>query len=129
MSGQGKLVMLAGDAGIGKTRIAQELAGHARAQGAQVLWGSCYEGGGNTGIAEIIPQMAQKLPDLAKPPALEPEQARFQLFDSVATFLNRASIACPTLIVLELLDRMLAVMARTEPSPRQYMRIRRSHYP
>ncbi len=43
LSGQGRLVMLAGEPGIGKTRTAQELATYAQAQGAQVLWGRCYE--------------------------------------------------------------------------------------
>lgn len=37
MSGQGRLVMLAGEPGIGKTRTAQELAGHAESLGDQVL--------------------------------------------------------------------------------------------
>ena len=43
ISGQGRLVMLAGEPGIGKTRTAQELAAHAETLGAQVLWGRCYE--------------------------------------------------------------------------------------
>ena len=43
LSGQGRLVMLAGEPGIGKTRTAQELASLAEAKGAQVLWGRCYE--------------------------------------------------------------------------------------
>ena len=43
ISGQGRLVMLAGEPGIGKTRTAQELASHAETLGAQVLWGRCYE--------------------------------------------------------------------------------------
>ena len=43
ISGQGRLVMLAGEPGIGKTRTAQELASRAEALGAQVLWGWCYE--------------------------------------------------------------------------------------
>ena len=43
LSGQGRLVMLVGEPGIGKTRTAQELAAHAEARGAQVLWGRCYE--------------------------------------------------------------------------------------
>ena len=33
LSGQGRLVLLAGEPGIGKTRIAQELAAHARQKG------------------------------------------------------------------------------------------------
>jgi Cdc6-like AAA superfamily ATPase len=44
-SGQGRLVMLAGEPGIGKTRTAQELASRAEASGARVLWGWCYEAG------------------------------------------------------------------------------------
>ena len=43
ISGQGRLVMLVGEPGIGKTRTAQELASYAEARGTQVLWGWCYE--------------------------------------------------------------------------------------
>lgn len=39
ISGQGRLVMLAGEPGIGKTRTAQELVYYAEARGAKVLWG------------------------------------------------------------------------------------------
>jgi predicted ATPase len=46
LSGQGRLVLLAGEPGIGKTRTAQELATYAETQGAQALWGRCYEGEG-----------------------------------------------------------------------------------
>lgn len=42
-AGHGRLVVLAGEPGIGKTRIAQELASLAEEQGAQVFWGRCYE--------------------------------------------------------------------------------------
>ena len=44
--GQGRLVMLVGEPGIGKTRTAQELAARAEPRGARVLWGWCYEGEG-----------------------------------------------------------------------------------
>jgi predicted ATPase len=43
MAGRGRLVMLAGEPGIGKTRIAQELIALAEKRGAQVLWGWCYQ--------------------------------------------------------------------------------------
>lgn len=43
MAGQGRLVMLAGEPGIGKSRIAQELSSRASNLGAQVFWGWCYE--------------------------------------------------------------------------------------
>ncbi len=42
-TGHGRIVMLAGEPGIGKTRAAQELASYAESLGAQVWWGSCYE--------------------------------------------------------------------------------------
>ena len=37
LTGQGRLVMLAGEPGIGKTRTARELASHAESRGATVL--------------------------------------------------------------------------------------------
>ena len=43
LSGQGRMVMLSGEPGIGKTRTAQELATLAEAKSAKVLWGWCYE--------------------------------------------------------------------------------------
>jgi predicted ATPase len=41
--GRGRLVVCTGEAGIGKTRLAQEVAGVALAQGATVAWGRCAE--------------------------------------------------------------------------------------
>jgi class 3 adenylate cyclase len=46
VAGRGRLVLLAGEPGIGKTRLAEEIAGHAATNGARVLWGRCWEGGG-----------------------------------------------------------------------------------
>ena len=132
MSGRGRLVMLVGEPGIGKTRTVQELATIAEQRGAQVLWGKCYEGEGappywpwvqpirayiqdrdpehlssimDTGasdIAEIVPQLVQKLPDLKPSPALDsPEANRFRLFESVTTFLKSASETQPLVLVLD----------------------------
>jgi DNA-binding CsgD family transcriptional regulator len=42
----GRIVMLAGEAGIGKTRIVEELSKTAKNQDVEVLWGRCYEGEG-----------------------------------------------------------------------------------
>ncbi|MCI0830576.1 MAG: AAA family ATPase [Chloroflexi bacterium] len=118
MAGRGQMVMLAGEPGIGKTRLAQELASRAESLGAQVMWGWCYEhvgappywpfvqpirtyaetvdvatlssqmGLGGPAIAEIVPELRAKLPDLEQPVAAEPDQARFRLFDSMSTFLK-----------------------------------------
>ena len=43
LTGHGRMVVLAGEPGIGKTRTAEELAVLAETRGAQVLWGRCYE--------------------------------------------------------------------------------------
>ncbi len=44
--GRGRVVMLVGEPGIGKTRLAQELAKSASSRGAKVLWGESFEGKG-----------------------------------------------------------------------------------
>ena len=107
--------MLVGEPGIGKTRTAQELADLAKYSGYQVMWGRCYEGegappywpwvqpvrsfvqendpallletlgGAASDIAEVVPEIREKLLDLPEPPDLEPEQARFRLYDSFAS--------------------------------------------
>ena len=131
LSGQGRLAMLVGEPGIGKTRTAQELASYAETLGVQVLWGRCYEeegappywpwlqslrfyiqqqtpellltemGPGAADIAEILPELREKLTGLETPPVLEPEQARFRLFDSITTFLKNAAQSQPLMLVLD----------------------------
>ncbi len=131
IAGRGRLVMLAGEPGIGKTRTAQELAYDAEARGAKVLWGWCYElegappywpwiqplrsyiqekgsaelrsqmRPGASDIAQVVPEVRQALPDLEPSPTLEPEQARFRLFDSITNFLKNAAQSQPLLLVLE----------------------------
>jgi class 3 adenylate cyclase len=46
IAGRGSLFTLAGEPGVGKSRLAQEAASYARAQGARVVWGRCWEHGG-----------------------------------------------------------------------------------
>jgi tetratricopeptide (TPR) repeat protein len=131
LSGRGQLLMLVGEPGIGKTRTAQELAARAEQQGAHVLWGWSYEeagappywpwiqpiryyvqqrdpdqlrsqmGPGAADTAEVISEVRGKLPGLEPPPALEPEQARFRLFDSITTFLKNATQSQPLMLVLD----------------------------
>jgi tetratricopeptide (TPR) repeat protein len=46
VAGRGRLVLIAGGPGIGKTELADHIAGHAHDLGVRVLWGRCWEGGG-----------------------------------------------------------------------------------
>ncbi|MCH8063945.1 MAG: AAA family ATPase, partial [Chloroflexi bacterium] len=101
LGGKGRMVMLVGEPGIGKTRTAQELATYAGLRGCQVLWGRCYEeqgvppywpwvqamrsyvrdtdpdqlrsemGSGAADIAEIVSDIKTKLPDLDATPQLD----------------------------------------------------------
>ena len=45
-SGRGRLFLLTGEPGIGKTRVADEFTRYAASSRAQVAWGRCWEGGG-----------------------------------------------------------------------------------
>ena len=131
LSGQGRLALLVGEPGIGKTRTARELASYAETRGTRVLWGRCYEeegappywpwlqslrsyiqeqtpeqlqsemGPGAADIAEVLPEIRHKFTDLEPRPTLEPEQARFRLFDSITTFLKNAAQSQPLMLVLD----------------------------
>ena len=131
LSGKGHLFMLVGEPGSGKTRMTEQLATYARLCNAQVLAGRCYEGEGAPAfwpwlqivrsyaqelaperllsimgpgaadIARVVSEIKERLPDMPPPPTLEPEQARFRLFDSVTTFLKNASKLQPLVIILD----------------------------
>ena len=45
-AGHGRLFLLSGEPGIGKTRLAEEISSDASARGMRVVWGRCWEGGG-----------------------------------------------------------------------------------
>ncbi len=127
--GRGRIVLLAGEAGVGKTRLAQEIARRAEAQGLRALWGWCGDGDGAhpyrpwigilraslygvdpeevvRGLAPQAPWIARLLPELravaaeAAMPA-DPRDARFRLFDAVIALLRAAAAASPLVVVLD----------------------------
>jgi DNA-binding SARP family transcriptional activator/tetratricopeptide (TPR) repeat protein len=131
LAARGRLVLLAGEPGIGKSRLAEEVANRAKERGARVLVGRCWEAGGAPAywpwmqalrpylretesaalreqlgagardVAQILPELRELFPDLPAPPSLEPEAARFRLFESIATFLTSAAAARPLVIVFD----------------------------
>ena len=46
VAGRGRVVLVAGEPGIGKSRLVDELMGQARARAARVIVGRCWEAGG-----------------------------------------------------------------------------------
>src|SRR5262249_40517129 len=127
----GGVVLLAGEPGIGKTRLIAEVAETARAQGALVLWGRCYEGEAARPFgpfAEALGEYArsatpevlradlglhaaplppalrllrERFSDLPDPVALEPAEERVRLLDAVAQSLLALAARVPTVLVLD----------------------------
>ena len=56
---------------------------------------------GAADIAQMLPELHELFPDLPPAPSLDPEGARFRLFDSTASFLRAASDAQPIVLVLD----------------------------
>jgi eukaryotic-like serine/threonine-protein kinase len=130
-SGRGRFFVLGGEPGIGKTRLANEFSTTAKAEGVLVLWGRCWEaggapaywpwiqtlrgllratdsealrervGGGGADLAQMLPELRERLPDLSEPPPASPETCRFRLFDALSGLLRRTSEDQPLLLVLE----------------------------
>ena len=58
-------------------------------------------GSGAADIAEVVSDVRDRLPGLPPATQLEPEQARFRLFDSISAFLKTASLRQPLVLVLD----------------------------
>jgi DNA-binding SARP family transcriptional activator/tetratricopeptide (TPR) repeat protein len=130
-AGRGRLFVVVGEPGIGKSRLAEELIVHARARGALVLVGRCWEAGGAPAywpwvqslraflresdtarlrsqlgagaadLAQILPELRTHLPELPEPPSPDSEGARFRLFEATAELLRNASESRPIVLVLD----------------------------
>ncbi|HEV2824913.1 MAG TPA: AAA family ATPase, partial [Actinomycetota bacterium] len=130
VAADGRLVVIEGEAGIGKTRLADELAGHARSLGASVVRGRCYEE--ETGVAygpfieglrgvlaagppldqvprhwlaearRLLPELVEAHPDLPDPGPLDGPAAGRQFFEGVSqVLLAAAGGPVPGLLVLD----------------------------
>ncbi|MGH2730563.1 MAG: ATP-binding protein [Actinomycetota bacterium] len=125
--GRGRFVMIGGEAGIGKTRLAEELASQVARANFDVVWGSCWTGEGTPpfwpwiqvarslsrirpdgikdedyrGIAQIVPELGgSEHSHLPSNPS-----ARFRLLDGAATSLLSLAQDRPLFIVLDDLHR------------------------
>jgi len=64
-AGRGRLVLVAGEPGIGKTRLAEEAARQAAVQGVGVVWGRCYQGEGAPPFWPWVQVVRELLADVA----------------------------------------------------------------
>ena len=125
-----RMAYLCGDPGIGKTRLAAEFARAAYRAGAVVLAGRCdreqivpYQplaealkhlvaatpagtlraitGSLAPDLARLVPQLADRLPGLAPPPAAGPQTARYRLFEAVTVALVALSRAAPVVLLID----------------------------
>jgi len=130
-AGRGGLVMVLGEPGIGKTRLAEELSAEARRRGWSVLWGRSFEGSwtppyahfteaiealvaatdteelrddlGQVGpaLAQLVTSVRHRFPDLPVPVAIEPDEERFRLLDAASQLLLAHSARTPLLLCLD----------------------------
>src|SRR6516165_9486945 len=136
IGGAGGVVLLAGEAGMGKTALASEAVAYAKARGAETVWGTCWEGDGAPGFWPWIQVVRALAPDgggagesvLAeltgvtegRSGVLGDESAlRFRTYDMAATYVRRRAAQRPLVVVIDDLHwadvsslRLLVFLAR-----------------
>jgi len=130
-AGEGRVVMLGGPLGVGKTRMAMEISTVATDRGFLTLAGNCYDrvdvpfipiveilddalarsstpdafrralGDDAAEVARLLPQLRRMFPDIPPPSPTTSEQSRRVLFKAFATLLARTALAGPVLLLLE----------------------------
>ncbi|WP_444850909.1 BTAD domain-containing putative transcriptional regulator [Mycolicibacterium frederiksbergense] len=128
LTGGTRAVLIAGEPGVGKTRLAGEWSRQAHDHGAVVLYGRSDEDlgapyqpfaealralvpcvgtnrlrgtRGVEALLPLIPGLTDVLPDLAAPPRADPDTERYALFDAVVALLGVASADVPIVLVLD----------------------------
>jgi DNA-binding winged helix-turn-helix (wHTH) protein/tetratricopeptide (TPR) repeat protein len=130
-SGHGRICLISGEAGIGKSRLCAEIALEAEKNGMAVFVGHCSEneavpylpfieileswvdrwkstddlrgamGEEGPELGRVLPKLRRLIPDLSPPLELAAEQARRQLFNSATNFIARRCLEQPAVLVLE----------------------------
>lgn len=131
MSGRGGLMMVTGEAGIGKTALCEQLATYVTLRGGRTLVGHCYEGGSSSlpylpfveamrdyalgrsaedlrvELGRGAASVARIVPEIKERlrvrarPQKHPEEERYRLLQAVSSFLTNVAAAQPLLVVLE----------------------------
>jgi class 3 adenylate cyclase len=127
ISGGTRLVLMSGEPGIGKTRLAAETATGIADKGGMVLAGRCDElvgapyqpfaealrfrmgqpGGGESlgpapgELVRLVPELADVVPGLPSPLMASPDAERLRLFEAVRGWVAALAAASPVVLVLD----------------------------
>jgi hypothetical protein len=130
LAGGRRAVFIAGEPGVGKTRLAFEAARAAHGQGAVVLFGRCEEdlgvpyqpfveaigdyvvaadpadlrrqvGPWARELGRILPVLVDKMPDLPPPTEADAETERYLLFEGVVDLLRAIAADTPAVLVID----------------------------
>ena len=131
VAGQGALVLVGGEPGVGKTRLAEEALAEARDRGCLALTGRCYEmegtppfipwveiversarinpaaafrevlGDAAPEVAQLVPELRRLFPDIPQPIELPPDQQRRYLFNGFLKFVERGARVTPHMMLLD----------------------------
>ncbi|OKH85135.1 hypothetical protein EB75_00785 [Mycobacterium sp. ST-F2] len=128
LAGTANSVLIAGEPGVGKTRLAGEWSRQAYDQGALVIYGRCDEDlgapyqpfaealralvpclgadrlrglRGVEALLALVPGLADVLPDVAAPTRADPDTERYALFDAVVAVMGVASASTPVVLILD----------------------------
>jgi len=129
LAGEGQLLLISGEPGIGKTRLIRELSTHVEVTGGRSLIGECESEGGAPyapfaqivrkslrqgaengfelpefvlgDLLELAPDLKPYYPDVPPNPKLEPEAEQQRLFENVVAFCQAISEHSPLMLVIE----------------------------
>lgn len=131
LEGNGSLVLIGGEPGVGKTALVRQLIREAEQRGALAVFGRCYESEGTVAyspfvemleqalsvmppdvvredmsddapeIARMVPELRRRFPDIPDALEIPPEQQRRYFFNAVAAFIARGAKRFPLLMVMD----------------------------
>ncbi|MGW3353050.1 AAA family ATPase [Nonomuraea rubra] len=101
LSSHGALVLVTGEAGIGKSTLVADAAQEAVRGGARLLTGACWEGEGAPGYWPWVQVVRQLAPGATPQSLAGADGEAFQLYDAVTGLLVDASREQPVVVVLE----------------------------